>query len=201
MTLASGNTMNPTDQLVAGFQEGDQAAFELLFERYHRRIYTLAYRILGNEQEAEDIVQETFLKAFRTLAHFRGDSSFETWLIAIAVNASRDRMRRRKIRRAISLDGLAPLALRRLLKRVHAEADDPAAATGRRERRRALWEAVAQLDMRLRLPILLRYGEGLSCSEIAEVLDLSLSTVYTQLSDGRKLLRRTLEGDGYEIEK
>ena len=98
-------------------------------------------------------------------------------------------MRRRKVRHFLSLENVAP----RVLWRAFHRGKDPAAAVSEREQQRSLWQAVAELDDRLRLPIILRYQEGLSCGEIAEVLDLSLSTIYTQLSQGRQQLRELLD--------
>lgn len=181
-------TMQPIERIVAQCRQGDRSAFDVLFERYHARVYRLAYGILRREAEAEDVVQDTFLKAYRHIDRFQGKSSFETWLVSIAVNCCRDRMRRRKVRRFLSLENVAP----RILLRAFHMGQDPAAAVSEREEQHTLWQAVAELDERLRLPIVLRYQEGLSCGQIAEVLDLSLSTIYTQLSEGRQELRELL---------
>ncbi|MFW5940851.1 MAG: RNA polymerase sigma factor [bacterium] len=190
--LISGDAvMRPIEQIVAECQRGERAAFDLLFERYHSRVYAVAFGILRHEAEAEDAVQDAFVKVYRNIGTFEGDSSFETWLIAITVNCCRDRLRRQKVRQALSLEALTPRALLRAL----GVSNDPARTMARRERRRNLWEAVGELDMRHRVTLVLRYQEGLSCGEIADILGLSLSTIYTRLSEGRQQLRELLDGE------
>lgn len=183
--------MQPDKQLVAAWQKGDRSAFDLLFERHHARIYSVALGILRNEAEAEDVVQDTFIKAYRRIDQFRGDAAFQTWLISIAVNSARDRIRRRSVRRVLSLEILHPAVLLRAL----GVGNDPGTAMAEKEQRQSLWDAVDELPLRLRLPIILRYQQGLSCGEIAEALDLSLSTIYTQLSEGRQQLREWLDDE------
>ena len=96
----------PDDILVASAREGDTAAFDELVRRYQRRIYALAYNMTSNHQDADDIVQETFAKAYRSLRRFHGRSSFYTWLYAIASNHALNLLRRRKRRPTSSLDQL-----------------------------------------------------------------------------------------------
>ena len=174
--------------IVRSCQRGDLVAFDTLFARYQDRIYDLACAILQDEAEAEDAVQDTFLRVFQRITGYRGESSFETWLIALTVNCCRDRLRRRKVRQALSLERLAPRWLARALGLGH----DPATTFERQERRRSLWAMVDRLDDRLRLPLILRYHYGLTCSEVADVLGLTTGTVYGQLSEGRRRLRQML---------
>lgn len=183
--------MRPDEQLIAGLRQGDRRAFDLLFERHHARIYSVALGILRNEAEAEDVVQDTFIKAYRRIDQFRGDAALQTWLISIAVNGARDRIRRRSVRRVLSLEVLHPAVLLRAL----GAGNDPGTTMAEKEQRQSLWDTVDELPLRLRLPIILRYQQGLSCGEIAEALDLSLSTIYTQLSEGRQQLREWLEDE------
>jgi RNA polymerase sigma-70 factor, ECF subfamily len=85
--------------LVTDCQAGDLRAFSQLFDHFQHRIYDLAYAILQDHAAAEDALQDTFLRVFEKIAHFRGEAGFETWLVAIAVNCCRDRIRRRQTRR------------------------------------------------------------------------------------------------------
>jgi RNA polymerase sigma-70 factor (ECF subfamily) len=181
----------PLESLLAECQRGDLAAFARLFARCQPRLFDLAAAILQDETEAEDVVQETLLRVFERLGSFRGEAAFDTWLTAIAVNRSRDRLRRRRARRWWSLDSLAPGWLARLFSSEH----DPAIALDWREQQQSLWEAVDRLDDRLRLPVVLRYHGGLSCDEIGRVLGLSTATVYSQLSAARRRLRGLLAAE------
>lgn len=190
--MADIGTDQGIETIVQSCRQGDLAAFAALFTRFQDRVYDLACAILHDEVEAEDAVQDTFLRAFEHIDDFRGDSSFETWLVAIAVNRCRDRLRRRKRRRALPLEDVAP----RWLARVLGRSQDPETALEWRERQSSLWETVDRLDDRLRLPLILRYHYGLRCDEVALVLGLTTGTVYVQLSEGRRRLRQMLREEG-----
>ena len=174
------------NQLITRSQQGDLHAFADLFDHYQDRLFDLAWSILREREAAKDAVQETFLRVFQKIEGFRADAAFETWLIAILVNECRGRLRRQKVRRALSLESLRP---ERLSAPGQAE-QNPAHIVSERMQRQSLWQLVNRLDDRLRLPILLRYRYGLACEEIARALGLATSTVYEQLSQGRKQLRQ-----------
>jgi RNA polymerase sigma-70 factor (ECF subfamily) len=161
--MADVGTDRGIDTIVQSCQQGDLSAFATLFTRFQDRVYDLACSILNDEAEAEDAVQDTFLRAFEAMADFRGESSFETWLVAIAVNRCRDRLRRRKARRTLPLESLAP----RWLARVLGLGRNPEAVLEWREGRASLWAMVDRLNDRLRLPLILRYHYGLRCDEVA----------------------------------
>jgi len=190
--MADVGTDRVIDTIVQSCQQGDLSAFATLFTLFQDRVYDLACSILNDEAEAEDAVQDTFLRAFEAMADFRGESSFETWLVAIAVNRCRDRLRRRKARRTLPLESLAP----RWLARVLGLGRNPEAVLEWREGRASLWAMVDRLDDRLRLPLILRYHYGLRCDEVAHVLGLTTGTVYGQLSEGRHRLRHMLQDEG-----
>ena len=181
--------MSDIENLVALCKEGDERAFEQLIVRYQNRIFDLTFTILRDEAEAKDATQDTFLRVYRRIGSFEGRSAFETWLIAIATNICRDRLRRRKVRAALSLEQLTPRWLRRLSR---AE-DEPPQQYARRRREERVWTAVDELEERLRLPLILRYRYDLSCGEIGEVLGIATTTVYGRLSEGRKRLGAMLQ--------
>jgi RNA polymerase sigma-70 factor (ECF subfamily) len=164
-------------------QAGDLAAFDELFAHYEARLYRLALTILGNEKDAEDAVQDTFLRVFERIGRYRHDAALTTWLTAIAVNVCRDRLRRARVRRAFSLDWLRGLAGDH---NVDEQATD-------NDRRQSLWAAVNALDDTLRLPIILHYGQGLPCDQVAQVLGLPVSRVYSRLNTARAALRQALQ--------
>ena len=176
---------NLTD-LIRRCQQGDLHAFGTLYDEFQDEMFDLAWTILGEREAAKDAVQETFLIVFQKIDSFRGDAAFTTWLTAILVNNCRQRLRRRKRRQLLPLDKLTP----RWLGKVADPPPDPAHEVVRRLETQLLWQMVDALDDRLRLPILLRYRQGLGCDEIAAALGLSLNTIYEQLSQGRKELRR-----------
>lgn len=132
--MADGDRDTEIQSIVQRCQEGDLAAFAALFTHFQDRVYDLACAVLKDEAEAEDALQDTFLRAFERIADFRGESSFETWLVAIAVNRCRDRLRRRKARRALPLESLKP----RWLARVIGLGQDPEVVLEWREGRRRL---------------------------------------------------------------
>ena len=177
--------MPDEDELVRRCQQGDLRAFADLVEQYQDRLFDLAWTILQEREAAKDAVQETFLTVFQKIEGFRGEAALETWLVAITVNQCRSRLRRQKVRRLLSLEGLAPR-----LFRAGKRGADPAAIVDQQMQRQALWQLVNRLDDRLRLPILLHYRYGLSGDEIAAALGVTKSTVYERLSQGRKRLRQ-----------
>jgi RNA polymerase sigma factor CnrH len=178
-------------------QAGDLEAFSALFRAYQQRIYSLAAAILKDETAADDIVQETFLAVFVKINSYNSASSFETWLIAIAVNRCRDRMRRGKVRQALSLENLTP----GLLSRLWGRGPDPAGIVEKQQRQDTLWDLVDQLDDRLRLPLMLCYRYAYSAQEAAQILGTNSNRVYQQLYEGRQKLRLLVETSGGKLER
>jgi DNA-directed RNA polymerase specialized sigma24 family protein len=124
---------------IARCQQGDLHAFARLFDHFQDRVYDLAFAILQDHADAEDVLQDTFLRVFEKIDSFRGGARFETWLVAIAVNACRDRMRRRRLRRFILLAQLSPRRLARLL----GFGRDPAGVVAGRLEQESLWDLAA----------------------------------------------------------
>jgi RNA polymerase sigma-70 factor (ECF subfamily) len=167
------------DSLIHRCQQGELAAFSELFQEHEAQAYRLALTILRHEQDAQDAVQDAFLRVFENIKRFEGNSSFKTWFTRIVVNICRDRIRRNKVRRAFSLDWL----------RNRPSPHNVAREVARRQERQALWSFVDRLDEKYRLPIILHYYERLSCSEVAEILDIPTTTVYSRLNTARQQLR------------
>ena len=167
-------------------QEGQLEAFTTLFNHYQNHVYDLARAILRDGPAAEDAVQDTFLAVFQKIESYQGDSTFETWLTAVTVNECRMKLRKRKIRNALSLDQLSPSRLFRS----GGKPEDLSDVVHRRRQRQTLWEMVDELHDRLRLPLILRYRYALPCADIAEILDKRKSTIYQQLNEGRRELEK-----------
>ena len=177
--------MSELDELVQRCKQGDLAAFTCLFRDHEARLYRLAVTILRNERDAEDALQDTYIRIFERIKGFRGKSAFETWMTAILVNVCRDRLRRRKVRRALPLDWL----------RDQAGDGDVASEVAELSRRQTLWSLVDRLDDKYRLPVILHYHEGWSCGEVAGILSLRTSTVYSRLNTARIQLRTMLHAE------
>ena len=171
--------------LLARLRAGESRAFEELVTRYQHRLFGVALRMLGNRAEAEEIAQETFLRAHRALGEFRGEARLGTWLYAIASRLCLNRLAEGARRHERSNEAA-------LLQRP-AEGADAAAALERGELQAALHEAVAALPEERRIVVVLRDLEGLAYEEIAEVLGLPLNTVRTRLHRARVDLRAKLE--------
>jgi RNA polymerase sigma-70 factor (ECF subfamily) len=178
--------MKDIQSVVRQCQQGHLDAFTTLFNHYQNRVYDLAGAIMHDDTDAEDVVQDTFLAVFQKIDGYKGQSKFDTWLTAIAVNKCRMRLRKRKIRQLLSLEQLTPSRLFRLSGR----SDDISDIVHQRQRRQTLWDMVDQLNDRLRLPMILRYRYALACGDIAVILDMRKSTIYQQLNEGRRLLEK-----------
>jgi RNA polymerase sigma-70 factor (ECF subfamily) len=181
------------EELVAATQGGDTAAFDTLVRRWDKKIQGAIYRVMGSDEEARELSQEAFFKAYRALDGFERRARFSSWLYQIAINLCRDRMRRRKTHRLLSLEDLPqPESAGRLVVSERSVAD----AVEERDLARLVAEAVASLPEEQREVIVLKEYEELTFAEIAEVLGLPVSTVKTRLYRALTQLRRQLERRG-----
>ena len=178
--------------LIERVRAGDSEAFYDLVRPHERAIYVTAYSILQDPSEAEDVAQDTVLKAFRNLHQFRGDAKFGTWLMSIAINESRMRLRSRQRARLESLDAAAsdnpdyvPIQLRDWR-------EIPSQALERQELREALARALAALDEKYREVLVLRDVELLSVAETAEILGITPGNVKVRLLRARLQMRDRL---------
>jgi RNA polymerase sigma-70 factor (ECF subfamily) len=169
--------------LVEACRSGDREAFRCLFEAYKDRVYSIALRFAGDPSTAMDIAQDTFVKLFRRIGDFRSEAGFESWLYRIVVNCCLDH--KRKLRR------LVPLA-EEAAGRLFSKGSDPVEHIERNQRHEALRRAVNELDPDLRLAVVLRYTEGLSYNEMAEVFGCPAGTVASRLNRAHRELARKL---------
>lgn len=178
-------------ELVERTLGGEHRAFETLVRRWERPVFSLAYRLIGSDEDARDVCQETFLAAFRNLKSFRGEAKFSSWLYRIALNACHSRQRRQPAD-SVSLE-----------EQTEAHGFDPPATTGavdeallRDEQAQLVRRALAALPPDMRQVIVMKEYEGMKFHEIADVLGIPVGTVKTRLYTGLNLLRRRLEGLG-----
>jgi RNA polymerase sigma-70 factor, ECF subfamily len=179
-------------QLVAKAREGDLAAFNELVQRYDRKIFRLAKHITQNDEDAEDVLQETFLKAFEHLGDFQGQSKFYTWIVRIAVNESLMKLRKRKSDRTVPLDEPVDTGEDQVVREIAVWEDNPEQKYSREEMANILEEAVDTLRPAFRTVFVLRDIEELSTEETAEALGISIPAVKSRLLRARLQLREKL---------
>ena len=184
-------------QFIERLKRGDSDAFDVLVAERSGEIYGLLYRLTENGEEARDLTQETFLRAFQNIKSFRGDADLRTWIYRIAINQARNRWRwwrRRRRDATVSLDVTSITGKPTLVTTLKAVTNDPEQDTLARERERALREALGSLRRVYRETVILRDIEGFAYEEIALALDISVGTVKSRLARGRQELKRKLEG-------
>ena len=179
--------------LVQRGRAGDRAALQTLAERYQRRILGVVVGMVRNPEDAREVVQETFVRAFRNLDAFKGDSSFYTWLYRIAVNLAIDLQRKETKRTSVEFDEMQPVDEATLAFGGKTKGEDPFEAVRNRELGSKIFDAIEGLTPDHRAVILLREIEGLSYEEISEVLGCSLGTVMSRLHYARKKLQTKLK--------
>jgi RNA polymerase sigma-70 factor, ECF subfamily len=186
-------TQDDSDQqLVERVQAGEKAAFDLLVRKYQHRVLKLVSRFVSDAAEAEDVAQEAFLKAYRALASFRGDSAFYTWLYRIAINTAKNALvsnRRRPVDFDLDLQDPEQYDRHARLK----EGDTPEGVLLTEEIRSVVEKAMEQLPEDLRTAIVLRELEGLSYEEIAEAMDCPVGTVRSRIFRAREAIDKKLK--------
>ena len=179
-------------QLVRRAKRGDVQAFEELVRRYDRNVFRIAQHITQNREDAEDVVQEAFLKAYRNLAKFQEQSKFYTWLVRIAVNEALMKLRRKKPGRTVSLDEEIKTEDDSLPREVADWSPNPEQMYNQAELRDILTRTIQGLPSGFRTVFVLRDVEGLSTEETAEALELSIPAVKSRLLRARLQLRERL---------
>ncbi|HXD19249.1 MAG TPA: sigma-70 family RNA polymerase sigma factor [Vicinamibacterales bacterium] len=181
------------DELVARSMGGDAESFNQLILRWERPIYALAYRVIGREEDARDVCQETFLRAFRALPGFKRQAKFSSWIYRIALNLCRDWIRRQRRAPVMQMpEGVDPGELVAEQGPVESIED----LVGRRQLSEVVEEAMALLPEEQRTAIVLKEYHGMTFQEIADMQGCPLSTVKTRLYQGLTVLRRHLEKNG-----
>src|SRR5437868_6958378 len=177
------------EELVARSISGDADSFNELVLRWERPIYALAYRTLGREEDARDVCQETFLRAYRALSRFRGEAKFSSWLYRITLNLCRDWIRRQRRTPVVQL----PEDVEVMELPASREPSEPIEnIVARNDLTRAVEKAMAKLPEEQRTAIILKEYHGLTFQEIADLAGCPLSTVKTRLYQGLAVLRREL---------
>jgi RNA polymerase sigma-70 factor (ECF subfamily) len=180
----------PEKVLLRQAQTGDREAFRAIMQRCNQRLFRVARAVVGNDDEAQDVLQDAYLRAFSAIGEFRGEASLATWLTAITLNEARGRLRRR--RPTTDLSAMDDIGNRIIPFPNLTEIPDPESETVRAEMRRFLEQAIDSLPEDFRLVFMLRDVEGCSVEETAMQLDVNPQTVRTRLFRARQLLRHNL---------
>ncbi len=178
--------------LVTRAKSGDMSAFSELVQQYDRRVFRMAKQITQNDEDAEDVLQETFLKAYTHLDDFQGNSKFYTWLVRIAVNEALMRLRKRRSDRTSPLDEPIDTGEDEVVREIAVWEENPEQRYSREELGQILDEAVQSLKPAYRTVFILRDIEEMSIEETAEALDLTISAVKSRLLRARLQLREKL---------
>ncbi|HHW25716.1 MAG TPA: sigma-70 family RNA polymerase sigma factor [Firmicutes bacterium] len=181
--------------LIEKASEGDADAFEILVERYEKGVYNLAYRLIPDRDDAMDITQEVFLKAFQALPKFRGDSRFSTWLHRVCVNACLDFLRRKQRTQTYSLDEPINLKESSVVREVRDDSGSVEDVIETKSLTETVLMALNSVDEAHRTVIVLSDIRGYSYQEIADMLGISIGTVKSRLHRGRMTIRKLLPAE------
>ncbi|MEW6062053.1 MAG: sigma-70 family RNA polymerase sigma factor [Bacteroidota bacterium] len=174
------------DSLIMLFQSGEKSVFRYLVHRYQEKVRNLIFSIFNEADVVDDLAQEVFIKAYEGLQNFRFQSSFYTWLYRIAVNRSRDEMRRRKVKKFFTFQSVESTTNLKIENLMTTTFDDE-------QLRETIEQSLNRLPEKYRLPIILKDIDGMSYDEIAEVLGCEVGTVKSRLSRGRTMLKEMLK--------
>lgn len=175
-------------------RKGDLAAFDKLVRQYEKSVYNTAYRLSGSHDDASDIAQEAFVRAWNNLKSFRGDSAFSTWLYRIVTNVFLDDRKRKRARPHRSLDDALDLDESSVQRQYEDPAPGPEAVAENQERQRILEQAIQTLPEAQRVMVVMYHAQGLAYEEISEITQLPMGTVKSRLNRARLALRERLRG-------
>ena len=184
-------------EFIERLKRGEASAFEELVAERSREIYGLLFRLTENGEEARDLTQETFLRAFQSIGRFRGEADLRTWIYRIAINQARNRWRwwrRRRRDATVSLDATQRQSGQTLIATLAESSENPEQQTLAHEREVALRSALQRVGQAYRETVILRDIEGFTYEEIATTLGINVGTVKSRLARGRQELRQKLEG-------
>ncbi|MDE0185484.1 MAG: sigma-70 family RNA polymerase sigma factor [Candidatus Poribacteria bacterium] len=179
--------------LIEDLRAGDMTALAVIVEKHKRHVYRLAFQITKNHEDANDVMQDTFLKVYESIHSFRKESAFETWLYRIVVNQAINLVKRRERRREAPLSGTTETQIRSELKRASNFRNNPHLSVERKELQRHVTQAVNSLPIKHRMVVILHEFEGLTHPKIASILNCSEGTVRSRLHYARKKLRERLK--------
>jgi len=174
-------------------QEGDIHAFEQLIESYQKRVFNIAYRIIGSYDDANELAQEVFIKVYRSLSQFKGRSSFSTWIYSITKNVCYDELRKRKNKKVVYIDEDIKYDNNEIQRQVEDGRPQPDEIAEKNEIKRIVHEAIMELSYEHREAIVLRDIQGFSYEEISKLLKCPEGTVKSRINRARRSLKNILK--------
>lgn len=176
-------------------KSGDIEAFELLIEAYQKKVFNLAYRMLGNHDDASELAQEVFIKVYRSLKSFKEESQFSTWIYRIATNVCLDELRKRKNKKLIYIDESIKGEEEDLNRQVEDNRPTPDIIAERNHLKKAVNSAIQTLSEEHKIVIILRDIQGFSYEEIAEIVKCPTGTVKSRINRARQALKEILKNN------
>lgn len=186
--------MEDEKKLIQKSKSGDVKSFEILISRYEKLAYNVAYRILGNEEDAKDMTQESLIKVYKYLKNFRMDSSFSTWLYRIVMNTCKDELRKKKLN-VISIDKPINTTDGSMYMDIKDSSSTPEEELESKETQGEVQKALSKVNEKNRIVVVLRDIKGFTYSEISEILDVPVGTIKSRINRGRQELKSILLGD------
>ncbi|MCX7842764.1 MAG: sigma-70 family RNA polymerase sigma factor [Clostridia bacterium] len=175
-------------------KNGDVEAFEKLIEGSQKRVFNVALRMLGNHDDASEISQEVFIKVFKSIGSFKGNSSFSTWIYKITVNLCLDELRKRKNSRVISLDETIKIKDEEVRMQIEDDGPSPDVEVEKRAIRQVVTQAIEKLSDEHKVVVILRDIQGFSYDEIAKLINCPEGTVKSRINRARQSLKEILRG-------
>lgn len=182
--------MRNEELLLQQSRDGDIASFEALVEPYQRYIYNIAYRMVGNEEDAKDMAQDALIKVYKNIGKFEGKSKFTTWIYRITVNVCQDALRRKK--HVVSLDEAIETKDSEVKMQVAGDEYEPEKVLEQNEVKRLVHDGLNRLPEKYKTLLILRELQGLSYQEISECLELPIGTVRSRLSRSKEALKKEI---------
>jgi len=173
---------------------GDLVSFERLIEKHQQVAYNVAYRMVGNEEDAKDMTQEAFIKVFKSIGSFREDSSFSTWLYRIVMNTCKDELRKKKIK-VVSIDRDIEVGESSVSFEIPDQTYSPEVVYEKKQLHQMLSQALTELPETNRIVVIMRDVQGFSYEDIAECINVPVGTVKSRINRGRHMLREMITKD------
>jgi RNA polymerase sigma-70 factor (ECF subfamily) len=193
LPMKGGQNVVEEQVLLKKSQEGDIAAFEKLIEGYQKRVFNIAYRLVGNYDDASELAQEVFIKVFKSLRKFKGQSSFSTWVYSITKNVCFDELRKRKNKKIVYIDEDIKYDNNEMQRQIEDDRPQPDIIAEKNEVKKIVHEAIQELSQDHRIVIVMRDIQGFSYEEIARILNCPEGTVKSRINRARLSLKQILQ--------
>ncbi|HHV28550.1 RNA polymerase sigma factor [Acetivibrio mesophilus] len=180
-------------ELIGKAKQGDVEAFEKLIEGCQKKVFNIAFRMLGNFDDASELSQEVFLKAYKSIKNFKGDSLFNTWIYKVTTNACLDEIRKRKNKKVVSLDEDIEIGGNEMKRQIKDDSPGPELTAEDNELKRAVKDSINMLSEEYRTVIVLRDIQGFSYEEISGIIKCPEGTVKSRINRARQALKKILQ--------